>query len=127
MDVIDKFMIGDLDYIYFDFSCTHLDKRLKQNGITLEYIKYLIYNEEPRDCIHSRGNRYEVYYEAPETKDYDEIKLIFACEDYRIVVISVMPNNSIGRYNQQIRYYTKARKNILDLTAKAHARRAKMY
>lgn len=120
MDVIDKFVIGDLDYIYFDFSCTHLDKRLKENGITLEYIKYLIYNEEPSECTHSRGNRYEVYYEAPETKDYGEIKLIFACEDYRIVVISVMPNNSIGRFKQQIRFYSRSDKKRIQLTARAH-------
>ena len=127
MNVFDKFLIGDLDYIYFDFSGVHLDKRLKENGITLEYIKYLIYNVEPLYFIHSRGNSYAVYYESPQTKDYDEIKLIFVCEDYRIVVVSVMSNNSIGTLKNQTKFYTDAMKNVKNLTAKAHAKRAKMY
>ena len=127
MDVFDMYLIGEMDYIYWDFSCTHIDKRLKVNRITLEYIKYMIFNEEPTYFRKSGKNRYVVYFKSPETKDYEEIKLIFDCVGYSIAVISVMPNNEIGTNKQQTRFYTNGMKNIKDLTAKAHAKRAKMY
>ena len=127
MNVFDKFLIGDLDYIYFDFSGVHLDKRLKENGITLEYIKYLIYNVEPLYFIHSRGNSYAVYYESPQTKDYDEIKLIFACKGNSIDIISIMPNTSIGTFKNQTKFDTEEKKDLRKKTSKAHAKREKMH
>ena len=51
----------------------------------------MVLNEEPIYFEHSRGNRYEVFFETPDTKEYDELKLIFACHNDEIAVISVMP------------------------------------
>lgn len=120
MDVFDLFLIGEMDYIYWDYSCVHLDDRLKDNGITLEYVKSMILNEEPNFFRKSDKNRHVVYFKSPETKDYDEIKLIFVCEGYSIAVISVMPNNEIGTNKQQTRYYTDSMKKQKKLIAKAH-------
>ena len=93
MHVFDLYLMGYVDFINWGFSSLHLEQRLSENGISLDYIQDKIFYEEPIDFAYSRDNRFEVFFESPETKDYDELKLIFACGVDSIDVISVIPNN----------------------------------
>ena len=127
MNVFDLYIIGEVDSIKWNFNCLHLSDRLRENGVNLDYIKNMVLNEEPIYFEHSRGNRYEVFFETPDTKEYDELKLIFACHNDEIAVISVMQNTLIGTNKNQTKFYSKEMKNIKSLTAKAHAKRARMY
>ena len=122
MDIFDMYLIGEMDYINWDFSGTHLDKRLKENCITLEYIKYMIFNEDPTFFIKSGGTRHQVFFKSPKSKDYDEIKVIFDCEGNTIEVVSVMPDNSIGTNKQQTMFYTDDMKKQKKLIARAHGK-----
>lgn len=127
MNVFDLYIMGEVDSIEWNFNCLHLSDRLRENCVNLDYVKDMVLNEEPTYFEHSRDNRYEVFIETPETKEYDELKLIFACNSNTIAVISVMPNNLIGTKKNQTKFYSNHMKNIKNLTAKAHAKRAKMY
>lgn len=127
MDVFDLYLIGEVDAINWDFYCGHLDDRLKDNGINFDYVKNLVLNEEPTHHNDSDDNRHEVFFKTPKTKDYDEIKLIFACKGNSIDIISIMPNTSIGTFKNQTKFDTEEKKDLRKKTSKAHAKREKMH
>ena len=123
MHVFDLYLIGDVDSINWRFNSLHLDQRLRENGIELDYIQDMIFYEEPVDFAYIGDNRYEVFIESPRSKTYDELKLIFACGDDSIDVITVMPNNLIGSNKNQTMFYTDSHKKLKKQQSKAIAKR----
>ena len=123
MHVFDLYLIGDVDSINWRFNSLHLDQRLRENGIELDYIQDMIFYQEPVDFAYIKDNRYEVFIESPETKTYDELRLIFACGDDSIDVITVMPNNHIGSNKNQRMFYTDSHKKFKKQQSKAIAKR----
>ena len=75
------------------------------------------------DFAYIGDNRYEVFIESPISKTYDELKLIFACGDDSIDVITVMPNNHIGNNKNQTMFYTDSHKKFKKQQSKAIAKR----
>ena len=126
MNVFDLYLIGDVDSINWGFQSLHLNQRLRDNGINLDYIQDLVFNEVPIDFAYSRDNRFEVFFETPDTKDYAELKLIFACGSNSIDVISVMPNTLNGSYKNQTKYCSDSHKKLKKQQAKAYAKRKRM-
>ena len=123
MNVFDLYLIGDVDSINWRFNTLHLDQRLRDNGIKLDFIQDMIFYEEPIDFAYIEDNRYEVFIESPKSKAYDELRLIFACGDDSIDVITVMPNNHIGTNKNQTMFYTDSHKKLKKQQSKAIAKR----
>ena len=123
MHVFDLYLIGDVDSINWGFHSPHLNRRLRENCIKLDYIQDMIFYEEPVDFAYIGDNRYEVFIESPRSKTYDELKLIFACGDDSIDVITVMPNNHVGNNKNQTMFYTDRHKKFKKQQSKAIAKR----
>ncbi|OWT33803.1 hypothetical protein BGI41_00575 [Methanobrevibacter sp. 87.7] len=97
MNAFDKFIIGDTNSIEWCFENRHFNKRLDDNGISREFIVDTIYNKEPLHYEHSGKNEYAVTFPAPSTKNYPEIKLIFACHENKIDLVTIMPHGNTNR------------------------------
>lgn len=91
MNIFDDFLVGNTDLIQWNFENTHFNQRLMDNGISREFIVDTVLNEEPNRWEQENQSKYAVYFNAPPTKDYNEIKVIFGCEGNRINLVSVMP------------------------------------
>jgi len=120
------YLIGDIDSINWGFNSAHLNQRLQENGIGLNYIQDMIFLNEPVDFAYSKDNRYEVFFESPET-DYDELKFIFACGSNSIDVITVMPNTLIGSNKNRERFYPDSHKKLKKQQKKAFSKRKRMH
>ena len=123
MNVFDKFLTGDIENINFCFENTHFLERLNENGISREYIVDCILEEEPIKSEHVKDNLYEVIYKAPQNKDYREIRVIIACADNSIDMITVMRNNETTTSRQNRQFHTKERKKIDKMTSNARLKR----
>lgn len=91
MNSFDEFIIGNTEYIEWNFELTHFNQRLTENKLSLNYIKNLIYKEDFIRYNQEQDNKYGVYYPAPSSKEYDEIKIVFKCHENKIDLITVMP------------------------------------
>lgn len=123
MKVFDKFILGDTQNIDWCFENTHFNQRLAQNGIKRDYIIDCIMYEEPLRYEKSGNEEYEVIYEAPANKDYKELKLIFACHDNTIDLVTIMPNFQTATNRQKKKYQSDKRKDIEKKRLKAIAKR----
>ncbi|MBR3213030.1 MAG: DUF4258 domain-containing protein [Methanosphaera sp.] len=110
MDVFDRFLIGDTHDIEWCFDNTHFIKRLNQNRISRSFIVDTVFNEEPLRYEVNGNGKYEVFFKAPENKDYKEIKVVFACADNRIDLVTIMPLGSTER--QKNRYKSDSYKSL---------------
>lgn len=110
MDVFDRFLIGDTHDIEWCFDNTHFIKRLNDNRITREYIVDCVFDVEPLRYESNGNGEYEVFFPAPSNKDYKEIKVIFACNNNRIDLVTVMPLGSTER--QKNRYKSDSYKKL---------------
>ena len=121
MNVFDMYLMGDVDSINWGFSSQHLEQRLKENGIKLDYIQDLVFYEEPLDHSRISDDRFEVFFEAPQDKSYGQLRLIFACGRDSIDVITVIPT-TIGCTNRyKSKFETVDYKKMKKMLAKAHA------
>lgn len=129
MSVFDNYLEGKMDNIQWNFNIAHLQDRLRMNRLTADYLKDTLLNGFPTDWEKSQdySDRYVVFYEAPESKNYDEIKVILRCIQNEINVISVMPNNNIGTLKNQNRHCGAAYKNHKKQIQKAYSKRKRMY
>lgn len=112
MNVFDDFIVGDLENISWCFELSHFNQRLVENNISLEYIKKIIYEEDYIRYEQESNNSYAVYYPAPSTKNYKEIKLIFSCKDSEISILTVMPITN--------KFKNKKYENLKNKVDKAH-------
>ena len=125
MDIFDEYIVGNLDNINWCFENTHFLQRLQDNGISREYIVDTILNEEPLRYEPNGNHQYEVIFPAPETKKYSEIKVIFACDNNTINLVTVMPNATTNR--QKNTYKSTSYKNLEKKRLKAYSKRKKLY
>lgn len=97
MNVFDYFLSGNTEDIDWCFENTHFIQRLNDNRISREFIVNTILYEEPLRYERSGNNQYEVIYNAPETKNYKEIKVIFACNENSIDLVTIIPIKNTNR------------------------------
>ncbi|MDO5826159.1 MAG: hypothetical protein Q4Q22_07245 [Methanosphaera sp.] len=121
MDVFDRFLIGDTHDIEWCFDNTHFIKRLNDNRISREFIVDTVFNEEPLRYESDGDGKYEVFFRAPDNKDYKEIKVIFACINNRIDLVTVMPLGNTER--QKNRYKSDSYKSLEKKRLKAIRKR----
>lgn len=110
MDVFERFIIGDTYDIHWNFDNTHFQKRLKQNRISRDFIVDTVFEVEPIRYESDGGGKYQVIFPAPKNKDYKEIKVVFACKDNQINLVTIMPLGSTNR--QKNRYKTDEYKKL---------------
>ena len=76
MNIFDEFIIGNTDVIEWGFDNSHFNQRLLDNGISRKFIEDTVKNQEPLRWENESGSKYAVFFNAPSTKDYKEIKVI---------------------------------------------------
>ena len=123
MKVFDKFIIGQIGSIEWCFENTHFIERLRENGIKKEYIVNKVMNEEPIDYDHLENEEYAVIYDAPPNKDYNELRLIFACYKNTINLLTIMPNSETATNRQKKKYQSDKMKNMEKKRLKAISKR----
>ncbi len=97
LNAFDKFEIGQTESIDWCFENTHFQKRLQDNGISLDFIIKTVKYDEPLRYEKTGKNQYSVYFKAPATKNYSEIKIVFACCDNKINLVTIMPEGTTER------------------------------
>ncbi len=125
MDVFDRFLIGDTGTIDWCFDNTHFIQRLNKYRISRDFIVDTILEEEPLRYDTSGPGKYEVVFKAPQNKEYKEIRVIFACQNNRIDLLTVIPEGRTQR--QKNRYADEDYKNLEKMRNKAYAKRKKLY
>lgn len=112
MNVFDKFIVGDTQSIDWCFENTHFVNRLSENGISREYVVDCVMYEEPIAYEKLEDNKYAVVFKAPPSKDYKEIRVVFACSGNKIDLVTVMRNNETTTSRQNRQYQSEKKKNI---------------
>ena len=125
-DLIEQLYIGVLDSEYLNFNNTHFLQRLRDNKISLDFVKNLLLNEEMIDYMNSPNygrDSYELLYPAPENKDYLNLKVCVQVYDGRINLMTVMDDGQTSSKSRK--NSTKSKKKIKEdnLISKAHKRR----
>ena len=125
MDVFDRFLIGDTGTIEWCFDNTHFIQRLNKYRIPRDYIVDTILYEEPLRYDTSGQGKYEVVFKAPSNKEYKEIRVIFACHNNIIDLLTVIPEGKTQR--QKNKYADDKYKQLEKKRNKAYAKRKKLY
>ena len=96
INCIDELLFGSITKEKLNFNNCHLNFRLKQNRISLEFVEYSLLNVEPIGCLNGNNkNNYELFYDAPEGKSYDSIKIVvYDCKTHLNVSTVMSPNES---------------------------------
>ena len=123
MNIFDKFLMGETSAIQWCFENRHFQERLSENGIDQGYVVDCLMNEEPITWEHVEANKYAVVYEAPQGKDYKEIRLIMACSGNSIDLVTVMRNNETTTNRQNKQYQSDRKKDIEKKRIKALSKR----
>lgn len=123
MNVFDKFIMGDTAGIDWCFENRHFIQRLDENGISREYVIDCLLNEEPISWEHIEREKYAAVFKAPPSKDYKEIRVIMACSDNSIDLVTVMRNNETTTNRQNKQYQSDKKKNIEKKRIKALSKR----
>jgi len=120
MDVFERFVIGDTHDIEWGFDNIHFQKRLKQNRISRDFIVDTVFEVEPLRYENDGNGKYQVVFPAPENKDYNEIKVVFACKDNSINLVTIMPLGATNRQNNRYKSdkYKKLEKKRLQAIKK---------
>ena len=123
MNVFDKFLMGETAGIQWCFENRHFTDRLSENGIPRDYVIDCLMMEEPISYEHVEGEKYAVVYEAPDNKDYKEIRVILACSGNSIDLVTVMRNNETTTSRQNRQYQSEKKKSIEKKRLKAISKR----
>ena len=123
MNVFDKFLMGETAGIQWCFENRHFTDRLSENGIPRDYVIDCLMMEEPISYEHVEGEKYAVVYEAPDNKDYKEIRVILACSGNSIDLVTVMRNNETTTSRQNRQYQSEKKKSIEKKRLKAMSKR----
>ncbi len=125
MNVFDKFIVGDTENINWVFETRHFNQRLSDNNISREFIVDCVMYEEPLrwDRSPKKHNEYNVIFKAPDNKNYSEIKVVFACEDNTITLVTIMPNQGSGTDRSKNVFKTQEYKDLEKKRLKAISKR----
>ncbi|RAP50895.1 MAG: hypothetical protein BZ136_00490 [Methanosphaera sp. rholeuAM74] len=125
MDVFDRFIMGDTGAIEFNFDNRHFVERLAKYNISRSFIVDSVLYVEPLRYDFDGVNKYEVVFPAPSSKDYGEVRVIFACGGNRIDLLTIIPEGLTKR--QKNRFASDEYKKVEKLKDKAYSRRKKLY
>jgi len=123
MNVFDKFLMGETSRINWCFENNNFIKRLQDNGISKSCVVDCVMNEEPISWQHVEGDKYACVYEAPENKDYKEIRILMGCSGNSIDLITIMRNNETTTNRQNRQYQSDKKKKIEKKRLKALSKR----
>ena len=123
MNVFDKFLVGEISGINWCFENRHFLERLNENGITREYVVECLFEMEPKTYEHVEDDKYAVVYDAPQNKDYKEIRLIMSCSNNSIDLITIMRNNETTTNRQHKQFQSQKKKSIEKKRLKAISKR----
>ena len=123
MNVFDKFIMGDTAGINWCFENRHFQERLDENGISRDYVIDCLMNEEPISWEHVEKDIYAAVYDAPDSKDYKEIRILMACSRNSINLVTIMRNNETTTNRQNRQYQSDKKKNIEKKRLKAISKR----
>ena len=123
MNVFDKFIMGDTACINWCFENRHFQERWDDNGIERSYVIDCLMNEEPISWEHVEKNLYAAVYKAPSSKNYKEIRILMACSDNSIDLVTIMRNNETTTNRQRKQYQSDKKKNIEKKRLKAISKR----
>lgn len=76
-NLIDQLYVGTLDVDRVNLNFNHFKQRMSENRFSLDFIQNLLFNEEMLDYNDSEyyENGYELFYQAPDSKEYGKIKI----------------------------------------------------
>ncbi len=123
MNVFDRFIIGDTGSIEWCFDNKHFNERLMENGISRQFIVDCVMYEEPISYEYLDSNKYAVIFKAPQSKDYNEIRIVFACNKNRIDLVTIMRNNETTTNRQNKQFQSNKKKCVEKKKLKAISKR----
>lgn len=126
ISLIDELYLGNLDSNYINFNNVHFLKRLDENKISLDFVKNLILNEEILDyCPSSDHGRdsYELYYPAPDSKDYSNLKVCVKIYNDCINLVTIMADSLTCSKSRNDSTKSKKKRNEDNLKNKAYKKR----
>ena len=120
--LVNQLYLGNLGSEYVNFNNRHFLKRLKDNNLSLDFVKDLIFNEEMIDYKHSSGygpDSYELYYPAPDSKDYLHLKVCVKVYGGRINLMTVIDDGQTSSKSRKNSTKSKRKLKEENLIAKA--------
>ena len=126
ISLIDELYLGNLDSNYINFNNVHFLKRLDENKISLDFVKNLIFNEEILDYGPSSGHgedSYELYYPAPDSKDYSNLKVCVKIYNDCINLVTIMADSLTCSKSRNDSTKSKKKRNEDNLKNKAYKKR----
>ena len=126
ISLIDELYLGNLDSNYINFNNAHFLKRLDENKISLDFVKNLIFNEEILDYGPSSGHgedSYELYYPAPDSKDYSNLKVCVKIYNDCINLVTIMADSLTCSKSRNDSTKSKKKRNEDNLKNKAYKKR----
>lgn len=123
MNVFDKFIMGETSTINWCLENRHFVERLRDNGISRQYVMDCLMDEEPISWERVEKNTYAVVFPAPINKDYKEIRVLMACSGNSIDLVTIMRNNETTTNRQKKQYQSDKKKNLEKKRLKALSKR----
>ena len=123
MNVFDKFLMGETSGINWCLENRHFNERLQDNGISRQYVIDCLMNEEPISWERVDGSTYAVVFPAPINKDYKEIRVLMACSNNSIDLVTIMRNNETTTNRQNKQFQSDKKKNLEKKRLKALSKR----
>lgn len=124
--LIDQLYLGNLSSEYINFQNTHFLKRLRDNNISLDFVKNLVLNEEILDYRPSYNhgeNSYELFYPAPESKDYSNLKVCVKVYNGCVNLMTIMDDGVSSSKSRKNSTKSKKKRNEDALVYKAYKKR----
>ena len=126
ISLVDELYLGNLGSEYVNFNNTHFLKRLRDNKISLDFVKNLIFNEEILDYRPSNDHgpdSYELIYPAPESKDYLNVKVCVKVYNGCINLVTIMDDGQTSSKSRKNSTKSKKKRNEDALICKAYKKR----
>lgn len=76
----------------------HIKQRANLRNISIEYLEYMLINEEPLGVLSSRRNRFKVFYPSELHSDSKDLIVVIKIEDdEKIIAITTYEDNKTHR------------------------------
>ena len=106
-NLVDQLYVGTLNVNCVNLNFNHLKQRLNENRLSLDFVKNLLFNEEMLDYTESAyyENGYELFYQAPESKDYGKIKICVKIFNDCINVMTIYEDKHTASKSRKKAFY----------------------
>ena len=126
ISLVDELYLGTLDSKYINFNNKHFLKRLEDNKISLDFVKNLILNEDIIEYRHSENygrDSYELLYPAPDSKDYNNLKVCVKIYNGCINLMTIMDDGLSSSKSRRNSTKSNKKRNEDALIYKAYKKR----